>query len=55
MQIKKVIKQNGFLQLIKTENILGGCYAVINGDRAKTGLTLDAAKDLYLTLIKLSK
>lgn len=55
MEIKKVIKQYGFLRLVKTENILGGEYAIINGDRAKTGLTLDAAKDLFRTLRQLTR
>lgn len=55
MKILKVLKSNGFLQLVKTEPIYGGNYAVINGNRAKTGLNLEAAIDLFYTLKKLSK
>jgi hypothetical protein len=53
MRIEKVIKEHKFIKLVKTEMIFGGCYAVINGDRAKTGLTLDAANDLFKLLKKL--
>lgn len=55
MKILKVLKSYGFLQLVRTETIYGGNYAVINGDRAKTGLNLEAANDLFITLKKLSK
>lgn len=55
MKIKKVIKQHNFLQLVElTELVYGGKYAIINGDRVKDGLCLDAARDLFNTLKKLS-
>lgn len=53
--IEKVIKEYKFIKLVKlTSPVYGGLYAVINGDRAKTGLCLDAANDLFCTLKKLS-
>jgi|688.fasta_scaffold289211_3 hypothetical protein len=53
MKIEKIIQEYKFIKLVKTEMIMGGNYAVINGDRAKTGLTLDAAYDLFKLLKKL--
>ena len=51
----KIIKQFGFVQLVKlNEPVFGGYYAVINCGNIKDGLSLDAANDLYYTLKKLS-
>ena len=53
--IEKIIKEYKFIRLVKLSSpIMGGSYAVINGDRAKTGLCLDAANELFCVLKKLS-
>ena len=52
----KTIKTHGLnLSVVKLDKpVFGGQYAVINGDRMKDGLCLDAAIDLFNTLKKLS-
>lgn len=55
--ITKVIAQHGLgLSLVRLDKpVYGGYYAVINGDRMKDGLCLDAAKEIFITLKRLSK
>ena len=55
--ITKVIAQHGLgLSLVRLDKpVYGGYYAVINGDRMKDGLCLDAANEIFITLKKLSK
>ena len=50
----KIIKEHGTIQLVKSEQLFGGPYTVrcTRKRKAKTGLCLDAANDLYNRLIK---
>jgi len=53
----KVIKRHGsFIELVKLDKpVLGGSYAVISSGKITDGLCLDAARDLFATLKKLSR
>ena len=57
MEILKSIKKSKNLEIVLTNEIYGGCYAVINWNNdlknAKTGLCFEAAKDLFRILKKL--
>lgn len=50
MTVLKTLKQFRFVKLVKTNPIMGGEYAVINGDKVKDGLSLESTRDLYNTL-----
>jgi len=57
MKILKSIRKSKNLEVVRTETILGGNYALINWnldfENAKTGLCLDAAMNLFDTLKQL--
>ena len=55
-QIKKVLKQSGDLRLLELETpVYGGKYAVETSSIYKDGLCLEAAKEIYSILEKLTK
>ncbi len=54
-EILKTLKTHKFISLVELKTpVYGGKYAIINGDKIKTGLCLDAACDLFKTLKSLS-
>ena len=57
MQISKVLKKHKNIELVKLqESVLGGFYAIIDTlGESKTGLSLDAANNLFYILKKLKR
>lgn len=57
MKILKSIRKSKNLEVVRTETISGGNYALINWNldfkNAKTGLCLDSAMNLFETLKQL--
>jgi len=50
-KISKVLKTKGSVSLVVLETpVCGGSYVIVNGNKMKTGLCLDAANEFYSLL-----